>query len=175
MSRRKTKKPSAKRNQSKSSNAPQAVEKDFLNAPAKLAAQLSKDLAAHKQAEAKLKAAVAKLKASSQKNKTGAKAAAAKKSLAALTKQLQEVARSLNDVNGKLAKMNAIRKLLTQFEKDWAKKAKAVKAKKAKPAAKKSSSRKPKATIIELKQPALESFESSIDNLRVNSATESNS
>ncbi len=139
----------------------QKMEKDFIDVPAKLASQLTKEINSLKQKEAKLKAALnkakAQTKASEGKIKKASKAnksATGKKQLAVakkthanklkiengLNNQLDETSNLLNTILSKQAKFIMIGKLLNQFEKEWSKGAK--KSKTAKASVKKTTKKK---------------------------------
>ncbi|EKD72082.1 MAG: hypothetical protein ACD_46C00014G0003 [uncultured bacterium] len=172
MSGKKTRKTN-KRKPSPSKNSfslVQQIEKDLLSAPAQLIAQLTKEAASYKQKETKLKISLNKVKgqlAQIQKRIdafTKSNTAASKKQLKTakktlttliasqktLNKELQDTTKSIELTNTKIAKMNALRKQLSQFEKDWTKKARALKTKTiSKPKAKRTV-KKTKAPIISI-------------------------
>lgn len=144
----------------KANNSIQRMEKDWLQTPAKLAAQSSKEANTIKQKENKLKAALQKLNAQIKKAESrlhaleGKKTAASKKQLSAqkkshsklikshtdLHKQHQEISKNLETANNQRAKFIALGKQLSQFEKEWAQSLKNAAPKKAK--ASKSAGRK---------------------------------
>lgn len=145
MARKKIAKRSAKRPASQSSSL-QKMEKEFLGIPRKLAEQLNKEIKALRQKESKLKAAVAKSKTKVKSSEMKLKNASAKsktpsskkqlstlkkshaktmQSHAALEKQLSEASNSISASSNSHAKLVALRKHLTQFDKDWNNKAKA--------------------------------------------------
>lgn len=164
------------------------MEKDFSQAPAQLAAHISKEIAAHKQQQNKLKNALEKTKAQAKtsekrmksmkgnkKQLTAAKKAHAEviKTQTGLTKQLQDVAHSLESFSAAQAKTVALRKALAQFDKDWAKNVKKLEAKaKAKAKSKKKKVKSARKQISDnAMQPATEqtqthSFESMIDDVK---------
>lgn len=152
MSRKKTARRAAKRqSMNNKSSMAQAMEQEFMRTPAKLSAQLNKDILVLKQKENKLKTALNKQKSQAKNSESRIKAAASKttaagkkqlkkakkahkvlvKNQAALNKQLQSASKLLQAAMDKQAKLMALKKHLMQFEKDWAKGAKkvAVKAK----------------------------------------------
>lgn len=198
MSRNKTAKRTAKR-PSPSKNitlaTAQKIEKDFVEAPARLIAQLNKEIAAAQTKENKLKNAANKIKAQVKNSEARVKAAAKAKNTSAgkkqlnvakkahaeiakaqadLDKQLKEANQSLESIANKHAKFVALSKHLSQFEKEWAKKAKKLKAsKKAKIKAKtKKVTAKAKLPVVEPEQPHVESYATTINNVRLEETTE---
>lgn len=163
----------------------QKLEKDFMGIPAKLAAQLNKEVNALKQKENKLKNAASKAKAQLKNSDARVKAAskmktaAGKKQLnaakkahsetvkahAALNSQLQEATQSLESVVQKQAKFSSLSKHLNQFEKEWAKNSKKMKARK------KVKARKVKASV-EAMQPHFQPMEAAMDEHRLNETSE---
>lgn len=163
------------------SPAQNSLEKSFSDLPAKLLAHFAKEVTSLKQAESKMKASLLKLKATMAKAKTGPKAKAAAKAVATLSKQLQDTASSLFEATQKQAKISALRKHLTSFEKEWAGKLKAMKAKLAakaklasKPKTKKTrkSSKAKAAQIIPLQQSTMESTDQSMEQSHSNNTAE---
>jgi hypothetical protein len=163
MSRKKVVKSAARKKQPSKQVAKNSVntvlklENDFSEAPAKLAEQLTKEIAALKQKESKLTTTITKIQAQINKIEKSiaagknAKTAAAKKQLTAAKKvlndtkkdyalsnaALKETVAALATTEIKLARITALTKALKQFDKDWAKQAKKLKDKaKAKAAAK---------------------------------------
>jgi len=138
----------------------QKMEMELLQAPAKLAAQLDKEINNHKKQEKKLINAqnkVNKQMMTAEKRFNKAKTSGAgKKQLkaakkiysavteahAGVTKQLQVIKNTLAALLDKQSKFTAIGKSLNQFNKEWAKAAKQAKAK---PQATKVKSKKSKA------------------------------
>lgn len=125
------------------------MEKEFLSAPAKLVAHLSKEIIMLKKNEKHLKNAASQnqhdLKAIQKQLKQAAKnksTSAGKKQLmqakksqkdalrvqALLAKELKQIAKSLTSATEKQSKLAALRKHLKQFNKDWAQESKKVKA-----------------------------------------------
>lgn len=175
MSRKKNiTKSQAKRKSAKSLNKTQKLEKDFLSTPAELTAHFSKEIVALKQTESKLKANFAKFKIQAQKAKTRVKATAAAKAISALTKQLNDIAKAIAAASQKQAKMAALRKTLSQFEKDWSKKSKAEKVKKlSKIKMKKSAAKSSKAaSIITLQPSQSDHFDSAIEDVAAENTAE---
>jgi len=171
MSRKKNVKYIAKRkNTALPAITAQKLEKDFLKAPAKLAAQLNKEVAVLKQSENKFKISINKLKAQAQKSKNPTKTRTIAKNLSALTKQLQETTKTLNTTAAKKTKMIALKKHLSQFDKEWAKQSKTVKTKAtstSKP--KKTGSRNTKKNLTPtapIQQPQINNFENEVENIR---------
>lgn len=202
MPRKKTAKHHAKRQSASHSSATlQKLEKDFLDAPAKIATQLKKEIAAHKQKELKLKNAAIKAKAQLKNAETRIQAAAKLKGTAAGKKQINRAKKAHNmmqkshmEANKQLqdasliveafllkqAKLSAWQKNLNQFEKEWARQAKLMKAKANAQAAKVKSKAKVKkaakvknmiSPIVEQPQ-STESFETSEEHVRQEEATE---
>lgn len=159
----------------KSQNIAMQIEKDYLALPQQLAGHFSQTAATLKQKTAKIKASLEKSEANvnklektiqlaktkktaaSRKKATSAKKtqAKAKQQMRSLTTELSTIEKSIQALDLKHAKMQALRKCLTQFEKEWTKTAKDLKkksteavAKKAnkKKAAKKTAGRKSKST-----------------------------
>lgn|GEM_PF-4300488 len=165
MSRKRNNKPSAKRKSAKNSNYSLQLEKDFYNAPAQLSAQFNKEIVGLKQAENKLKATFAKLKTQAQKARTKVKANAANKSMNLLSKQLAEMTKSIQTATQKQAKMAALKKVFNEFEKDWTKKAKQIKAKPKKMAKPKKSMTKSNPQALPAEQPHMDNFEETLENV----------
>lgn len=166
MSRKKVVKSAARKKQPSKQVAKNSVntllklENDFSEAPAKLAEQLTKEIAALKQKETKLNTTISKIHAQISKiEKTiaagkNAKTASAKKQLVAAKKVLNDTKKDYSLSNAalkettaavaaaelKLARITALSKALKLFEKEWAKQAKALKDK-----AKAKAANKPKA------------------------------
>lgn len=167
MSRKKVVKSAARKKQTSKqatkspANALLKMEMDFSQAPAKLAEQLTKEIAALKQKENKLSTTLTKIQAQAnklEKNMAAAKklgTAAGKKQLLAAKKALndtkkdyslsnaalKDTAKAIADAALKLARANALAKHLKAFEKEWAKQAKALKDKAKATAAKKPKSK----------------------------------
>jgi hypothetical protein len=180
MPRNKTAKRSAKRNTIITNRAlatAQKMEKDFIEAPAKLAAPLDKEIASLKQKENKVKTALHKIKAQLKNWESRIKAAtkakgtsAGKKQLsvakkayretiqtqAELNKELKLTLQLLETATNKQAKFYALSKLLKQFDKEWARNARKAKAsKKVKAKAKRQTVKaktKAKPVMIEIEQ-----------------------
>ncbi len=150
MPRKKTAKRSIKRQAATSSF--DTMHKEFLQTPAKLLACIATDVTALKQKENKLKVALNKAKtqvknsearikqASAKANTTTGKKQlkAAKKAHAkvckvytGVNKELQEVAKCLANSMQQQSKLTALRKQLSQFQKEWAKNLKNAKQAKA--------------------------------------------
>lgn len=186
MARRKTAKRSAKRTTTQGSSAALRMEKDFLGTPAKLSAHLQKEIKTLKQKESKLKAQVAKSKtkvkqmqtklkqASKQKTATGKKQLASVKKThgktlqmhTLLEKLLKEATQALTDATTRQAKYAALRKKLSQFEKEWNTKARKLKAKaKSKPKTKRYT--QPKTKLDNQPQPQQDSYETVNDLFRI--------
>lgn len=173
----------------------QKMEKDFLKVPGQLASSLTREVSSLKQKEAKLKAAGQKLKAQIKTAETRMKAAnknkntatgkkqfsAAKKmhaesvkSQSGVNKDLQETVKSLENVGLAQTRLLALHKHLTQFEKEWAKQAKQLKAKalaKAKAKPKKSKNKRSAAApaqtpMMEDHQPETRSFDSAYEEIQ---------
>lgn len=162
MARKKAGKPSSKR---ETKSALQRLEQELKDSPARLTAEVAKEIKNLKTKEAKLKASSIKLKAkvkelasrylNAEKNK---KTPSGKKKFAALKKQhdlqlkksnglekeLKAQSNAVATATNKHAKYSALKKHISQFEKDWAKKLKAkqteTKKPNKKPAAKKQAS-----------------------------------
>ena len=137
----------------------QKIETDFSEAPARLTEQLTKEVTTLKQKEAKLNTTINKLKSQVskiEKSVTAAKRtktkmgkrqlAAAKKALNDTKKDhtlsisaLKETIKAVLDAEIRLAKILALTKAMKQFDKSWAKQAKALKQK-----AKSKDTKKPK-------------------------------
>lgn len=213
MARNKSAKRSVKRQTASNTAANvQKVEKEFFQIPAKLAALFNKDINAHKKQESALNKAVAKCLAQLNKADAKVKTAAIKaktsssgkkvwnaakkahekltKVHADLNKQLQTVSHACNEVVNKQARLNALHKYLGQFEKEWAKIAKQLKADaqakaaadkakvaaaKAKAAAK-AQAKKSKTKLKAVKQPEVnshvENLPSPVDNVVLDEPTE---
>lgn len=149
MPRKKTAKRTTKRRMTKNTLAiMQKLEKDFLQAPAKLADQLNKEILSLKQKENKLKNVINKIKAQIKNSETRVQTATkfkntsagrkqlniAKKAYSetvktqtALSKQSQEITKLLDVITKKQTKLAALRKHLSQFEKEWAANSKKIK------------------------------------------------
>jgi hypothetical protein len=197
MSRRKTAKRTTQRQTTnKSFAAVQKMEKDFLQAPAKLAAQLNKEISPLKQKESKLKTAINKIREqlkNSEKRIQTAKTkptSIGKKQLHAakkghsnilkthitLNKQLQEITKSLETVAAKQAKFIALRKHLNQFKKEWAKEAKIIKTKaNTKIKTKAPTKRTSKLKTSPIEHPQTEHVERMMDETRFDETTEATS
>tara|TARA_R110000868_G_scaffold318196_2_gene578984 strand:+ start:365 stop:1030 length:666 start_codon:yes stop_codon:yes gene_type:complete len=156
MSRKKVVKSAAKKNRKTKqatktptkANALLKLELDFSEAPAKIATQLTKEIAAHKQKENKLNTTLTKITkqiakiektivaAKKQRTATGRKQlTAAKKALNDTKKDyslsnaaLKDTAKQIAATELKLARISALTKSLKAFDKDWAKQAKKLKA-----------------------------------------------
>lgn len=151
MRRNKTVKRVNKRQSTKVNTATsvQKMEKDWMETPSKLAKQLDKEISAQQKQEKKLAKAVSKLAKSMQKSeariakaeknknpsmaKKKIKAAqkefsANNKIFADLTKQLDAVSQTTAATVAKQAKLTALTKHISQFEKEWNKAAKTEKA-----------------------------------------------
>lgn len=201
MSRKKTAKRNAKTpTTNKAFATVQQIEKEFHQVPGQLAGLLNKEIVSLKQQESKLKAALNKASAqvkhsqaqikSAEKNKHTAAGKkqinAAKKALAtasklhtSLTKELTQLAKTLEAHNTHQAKMNALRKHLSQFGKIWASLAKKAKAK-AKPKAKAKSAKRNTAkkqphniTPITAAESQMPSYESAIEDSYEHEVSES--
>lgn len=188
MSRNKTAKHNAKRALVKNTIAStDKMEKDIASVPAKLAAQLNKEITSLKQKENKLKTAHNKIKTDVKNWETRIKAAskaqksaAAKKRLNAakkaytqanktqdgVSKELQQTVQTLETLLNKQAKFTALSKLLNQFEKEWARNSKKASAANKAKAKKKKSAKKSKVAktpavpvTIPAEQPHFESVE----------------
>lgn len=143
MSRKKTAKRITKRPSTTKTFA--IMQKDFHDAPAKLTTWLNKEIAALKQKEIKLKNAVSKITAQVKKSESRIQDANHVKNLqlrkkrltkakkshdqlktvhTGLNKELQATTKSLDEASLKYSKLAALRKHITQFEKEWAKQAK---------------------------------------------------
>jgi predicted nucleic acid-binding Zn-ribbon protein len=173
------------------------MEKDFHDTPAQLSAQLNKEISVLKQKENKLKSALNKSKAQVAQAEKKIKAAAKNKSTSAgkkqwlaakknhsqlmkshidLNKQHQEIFKSIETATTSQSKYAALRKHLSQFEKDWAKQVKKLKLKaKAKAKVKKAKVRKvnakPAAAMpIEDKSPQTDTFESILNDVSIDEA-----
>lgn len=127
----------------------QKMENEWMLAPAKLAAQLNKEVNAHKRKENKLKKAADKIQVTLARAETRIKSASqantptSKKTLKKAKKIHNEASKAHSDVNkkwkqatqaltsllDKYAKLIALDKHLSQFEKEWIKSIKALKAK----------------------------------------------
>lgn len=198
MARNKSAKRSVKRQTSNNTAANvQKVEKELFLVPAKLAALFNKDINAHQGQQSKLSKAIekclaqiakaeAKVKSAAVKAKTSSSAKkvwnAAKKDHeklakvhADLNKQLQAVSNACNELVNKQARLNALHKYLGQFEKEWTKVTKQLKAdaqaKAAKAKAKKS---QPKLKAIKRKDSnsQVENLPSPVDNVVLDEPTE---
>jgi len=140
MSRRKTKKHAMKRQPSNIFSAISKMEKDFLNTPKLLAAQLKKETISLKQKDNKLKQAINKIKIQVRDLEKKVLSVASKKINATSKKQLalakKRFNQSVNEQNklikesdklkesfGLIAdtqsKLTAMSKQLNQFQKDW--------------------------------------------------------
>ncbi|HEX4046176.1 MAG TPA: hypothetical protein VHZ76_10985 [Gammaproteobacteria bacterium] len=115
------------------------LEKDFLTAPAKLTASFNKAIKALKKQKSKLEGALNRISGQVKKGekrlgqalqsttskgkklaKTEKKALAkTTKNRAQLTKQLQQLTKSIEETANKQEKILALRKQLSQFEKEW--------------------------------------------------------
>lgn len=124
----------------------QQLEKDFSSTPAKLAAHVKKEIASHKQNQVKVKKAVAQCSSLIKSLEGRIKATASGKTVTAkkqfktakklhvearrshidLSKQLLHVGKSIDALQLQQAKCIALGKCLAQFNKDWAKQAKAL-------------------------------------------------
>lgn len=129
----------------------QKMEKELMQIPSKLAAQISKEINAHKKQQNKLKSAANKAKALvkamearlNAQAKSKSSSAKAKKQLntakkshieaikahSAVNKQLEAASQTLQAMSSKQAKLNSLGKYINQFEKEWEKTVKAAKAK----------------------------------------------
>lgn len=191
MPRKNNAKPSTKRQASANTLvALQKTENDFYNVPAKLAEQLNKEISKLKKKENKLKNAVNKAQAQikTNENKTNSgklKTPAGKKQLKAikkilseatknknvLNKELQETVKSLDSALSKHAKLNALQKHLAQFDKEWKKNSKKLKAK---VKVKAKTKVKAKSKMPSYEQPIIstESFETLADTVKHDEVTE---
>jgi hypothetical protein len=186
-----TKKTAVKSQPKKAANhLANTLEKDFRDIPAKLVAQLRKDVATLAQQEKKLKVELKKADAQKKvsKNKHAVLAVKAKKKPSATSKKLMNVAKMAHDKTlktiqdltkqlepikaemkataAKQAKFTAIVTQLNQFEKQWALKAK--KAVKAAPKATKKTTKKQKISA----DAATPSHENTTFNLSASEASE---
>jgi septal ring factor EnvC (AmiA/AmiB activator) len=128
----------------------QKMEKDFIQTPSRLAAQLSKEVNAHKQQENKLKNALNKIKSTLKNAETRVKSAIKVKHTSTgkkqfkiakkvqgeavklhndLNKQLQAISKALESLLNKHAKLSALGKHVRQFDKEWSKASKKTKVK----------------------------------------------
>ncbi len=167
----------------------QKMEKDFLQAPARLAAQLNKEINSTKQQESKLKKSLSQVNSQLQNSEkrirasSPANTATAKKQLriaklaqktnakekANLQKQLNAITKELQATAIKRAKFVAVQKHINQFEKDWIKQAKALQAKaKTQPKAKAKAKKAAMDNMIEQQQ---EAFEQTSDHMINNEVT----
>lgn len=129
------------RKQQKSSNplvGIQKMEMDWLKAPAKMAAQLAKQIQINEKQESKLNKAVKKINAQANKAEAKVESAVAKKQIKIATKkldaivkaqsdfnkQLQMITNTLDGLNGTRSRLNALQKCIHQFNADWNKAAK---------------------------------------------------
>src|SRR3990167_6653661 len=130
-----------KKNASKKNNSVNAtlklvqeIEMDLMEIPTQLANQLDKEISSLTTKATKLESSINKLNNQAEKkaksNTKAAKKAVAKclKEMAVLTKEWQEITNSIDTLKSKQAKLIALRKHLGQFEKEWSKQAKAIKA-----------------------------------------------
>lgn len=150
MSRKKTaKRPATRKTPAQPAMNVSKMEKDFQEAPAKLAASINKEITSHTQKQTKSKSALNKLakqiKASEKRVKAAGKlkTAAGKKQLTAAkklhadmmkseiahTKEIKEAGIAIVELQAKAKKMAALVKHMNQFEKDWAKQEKEAAAK----------------------------------------------
>lgn len=162
------------------------MEKEIFTIPAKLVAQLNKEISALKQKENKIKNAFNKINAQIKKSAVRVKTAdklkhtsAGKKQLnkakkshneivksqAAYNKNLQEIMHSLENSENKQSKLIALGKHLNQFEKDWAKNSKQMKASAAKSKPKKTVA-KAKKIVPTMDRPHAEPYEATLDHIR---------
>lgn len=164
----------------------QQIEKDFLQTPSKITTQLNKEVATLKQQDKKLKAAVDKLTTQAAKAKSTSAKKATEKKLKTATATWQANAKTLAQLTVQQAKTIELRKQLSQFEKNWSKKAKDLLSKaiaKAMPKPKPTPKAKPKKTTAKAAtyikpvtvQPIVESFETSFDDARQEEAVETTS
>ncbi|TAK71731.1 MAG: hypothetical protein EPO11_10985 [Gammaproteobacteria bacterium] len=189
MSRKKTAKNAAKH---LSRVNTQQWEKDFLKMPVKLAKKLKKEISLAAKKENKLAKTLNKLKTQLKTTETQMKAAeknaytstgkkqykAAKKMHKGLvktqkiaSKQLEAATQSVEKLTGTQDKLHALHHHLTQFEKEWAKETKSNKKTKmkAKPASRtKTKKVSNKAVASVMQEPAMESFETIMENTRLN-------
>jgi hypothetical protein len=126
MRRRKTAKRTTKRTTTnkkpaQSTSNLQTWEKDFWQAPAKIAAQLKKEIQSLKQTANKLQTAADKMEARMHTAKGKTQSNKAKKAYMQLSKQLQAVTKNLTTLSNNQNKMAALRKYLTLFNQEWAK------------------------------------------------------
>jgi hypothetical protein len=145
MSRKKLTKRSKRQKSNKSNKtvSVQKMEKEFLQTPSKLAAQLDKQVHANKKKQNKLAKAVSKInvkvnktnaKVDSASGKMQVKAASKKRDAAVkmqtvLNNELQTVTNALDDLQATQAKFRALQKCLNQFNADWTKASKTTKVK----------------------------------------------
>lgn len=196
MSRKKTARRIAKRQSpNKNASITQKMEQEFMRTPAKLSAQLNKDIIVLKQKENKLKAAFNKQKSQVKNSENRINVAALKttamgkkqlkkakkahsallKNQAVLNKQLNATTKLLHAAMDKQAKLAALKKQLNQFEKDWAKSAKKVTVKdkaKARPRKVTQVSEPIKTTRSVPELPQVQNFETSIGDGIVSERTE---
>jgi small-conductance mechanosensitive channel len=90
--------------------------KEFMSMPAKLVAQLRKELTGAKKQESKLTAALKKAQSQTKKAKNKS---TAKKSIDKLTKALAAVKTEVKTLSQDQIKFNAVGKQLISFEKQW--------------------------------------------------------
>ena len=128
MSSKKTRKAAATRSNANALNLVSKLEKDFKQTPSILAAHINKEISTQKQAQIKIKTSIKKLEPT-KNSANKARAASALKTINNLNKQLQETSKKLATALTTQAKYTALSKNLTQFERDWSKKAKEMMAK----------------------------------------------
>lgn len=158
-------KKNAKRSKHQTTNNSIAkMHKEFLKTPAKLAKYMTKEVAAIESQESKLKKALNKLSIQLKKSEARIQTAKSKNTPAgkkqlkkaeksyiktlklhdSLNRKLESVTKSLEKVTTEHSKLVALKKLLTQFEKEWIKNAKQAKPK----AVKTKSNKKAKVKVL---------------------------
>lgn len=175
----------------------QKMEKDFIQTPLKMAAQLTKEIKKHQKQESKFNKTISKLNNQLKKTEgrinaiTKAKpTATSKKKLKVLTKkynqaqaiqsqfdkQLQTVTNSLDNLLSNQARFNALGKCINQFNNDWAKAAKKAKAeakaKSKQQVARKKSNVKNKAKSASVEQLHIQPVENTLVNSSLDEVTD---
>lgn len=170
----------------------QKLERDFLRSPMKLARQLNKDVTSLKQKDSRIKKAINKIDATAanaekrlknaealkhtsagKKKFVKAKKAHMKSSqlLAGLNKQLNKNTKMLDEASARHEKLVALRKNISQFEKEWATRAKTKKTK-ATSKPKKTRVTKTKAKELFSEAPKYDTFETITNDVNVEETTE---
>jgi len=169
----------------------QKIEMDLMRIPAKLAAQLNKEVNTHQRKERKLTKAVNKVNSLLIKAETRvqsaieSKTASSKKMLKKAKKAYNDMAKTHTELNNQLQyisntlglllnkqdKLISLDKHLSQFEKEWAKASKKTKATaKSKKAKVKTKSVSPGLTVVE--QSKVEPGQKSLDTIRIDEPAE---